>query len=95
MKHDPALRAAAQAVYESCYPSEEWAPVPFKEAERFGTVHYRQAVEAALRVRANLTAESNRQMVLLKLGLEPAARRRTRTLIASPPCYVFMLRFAT
>ena len=65
MKHDPALRLAAKAIYQSCYPDETWAPVAFEEAERFGTVHYRHAVEAALRVRAGLACDPQRQLALL------------------------------
>ncbi len=48
MEHDLLLRAAARAIYDACYPSDDWAPVGFDEAERCGTVHYRQAVDAAL-----------------------------------------------
>jgi len=40
MQHDPRLRAAARAIYDACYPSEEWSLFPFDEAERYGTVHY-------------------------------------------------------
>ena len=47
MQHDLQLRAAARAIYEACYPTEDWAPVGFEEAERFKTIHYRQAVGAA------------------------------------------------
>jgi hypothetical protein len=54
MEHDLQLRAAARAIYDACYPSEEWAPVGFDEAERFRTVHYRQAVGAAQQARAVL-----------------------------------------
>ena len=54
MEHDLQLRAAARAIYDACYPSEEWAPVGFEEAERFRTVHYRQAVGAAQRARVVL-----------------------------------------
>jgi len=54
MEHDLQLRAAARAIYDACYPSEEWAPVGFDEAERFKTIHYRQAVGAAQHVRAAL-----------------------------------------
>ncbi|CUS43539.1 MAG: hypothetical protein V4610_15390 [Pseudomonadota bacterium] len=52
MQHDVRLRAAARAIYDTCYPGEEWAPVDFTEAERHGTIHYRQAVSAALEARA-------------------------------------------
>lgn len=54
MEHDLQLRAAARAIYDACYPSEEWAPVGFEEAERFRTIHYRQAVGAAQHARAVL-----------------------------------------
>lgn len=54
MEHDLQLRAAARAIYDACYPSEDWAPVGFEEAERFRTVHYRQAVGAAQQARVVL-----------------------------------------
>ena len=41
------LRRAAKAIYDTVYPSSEWTPVPFDEAERLQTVHYRNAVAAA------------------------------------------------
>lgn len=58
MRHDLQLRAAARVIYDTCYPSEEWAPVAFDEAERRGTVHYRQAAEAAMQVRQTFTDAS-------------------------------------
>ncbi|KQM90215.1 hypothetical protein ASE70_02015 [Sphingomonas sp. Leaf22] len=54
MQHDLQLRAAARAIYENVYPSDEWVPIGFEEAERYGTVHYRQAVGAAQDARAVL-----------------------------------------
>lgn len=51
MQHDLQLRAAARAIYDACYPSEDWAPVGFEEAERRRTVHYRQATDAAKQAR--------------------------------------------
>jgi hypothetical protein len=54
MQHDLQLRAAARAIYDACYPTEEWAPVSFDEAERLGTVHYRHAVGAAQEARCVL-----------------------------------------
>lgn len=51
MEHDLQLRAAARAIYDAVYPGEEWAPVDFDQAERLRTVHYRQAVDAALQAR--------------------------------------------
>ena len=44
---DAGLRKAAAAIYEAVYPTEEWTPVPFADAERLDTVHYRNAVNAA------------------------------------------------
>lgn len=55
LRHDLRLRAAASVIYDAVYPSPEWAPVSFEEAERMETVHYRQAVEAALLARPVLT----------------------------------------
>lgn len=63
MQHDLQLRAAARAIYEACYPGTEWTPCPFEEAERFGTIHYRQAVGAAQDARAVLAAPGE-QLVL-------------------------------
>lgn len=51
------LREAARAIYEAVYPSAEWTPVSFDEAERFDTVHYRNAVAAA-RTASMLLSES-------------------------------------
>lgn len=56
MQHDPRLRAAAREIYDSVYPGEEWTPVPFHEAERHRTIHYRQAVGAAQRAWSVLLA---------------------------------------
>ena len=56
MQHDLQLRAAARAIYENVYPTDEWAPVSFDQAERFGTVHYRLAVGAAQEARSVLAA---------------------------------------
>jgi hypothetical protein len=55
LRHDLRLRAAASVIYDAVYPGPEWAPVSFEQAERLETVHYRQAVEAALLVRPVLT----------------------------------------
>lgn len=65
MQHDPLLRAIARDIYDACYPTEDWAPVGFDEAERTGTVHYRQAVDGALRARA-LTASTGEQLPLFQ-----------------------------
>ena len=57
MQHDPCLRAAARAIYDAVYPSEEWAPVGFEDAEKYGTEHYRRAVQAAQNVRFHLVEQ--------------------------------------
>ena len=67
MGHDTALRAAAREIYEACYPGEEWTPVPFDQAERHGSVHYRQAVDAAQRARS-MFSTSNEQLPLFELA---------------------------
>lgn len=64
MEQDLPLRAAARAIYDACYPSEEWTPCSFDEAERFGTVHYRQAVGAACHARRALTPNEECQLLL-------------------------------
>ena len=63
MQHDLQLRAAARVIYEAVYPSDEWAPWSFDEAERYGTVHYRQAIGAAQSARAVLNGQEQ-QLVL-------------------------------
>ena len=65
MQHDVRLRAAARAIFDACYPSDDWSPVRFDEAERFGTVHYRQAVDAAREARAMLVADPAMQLELI------------------------------
>ncbi|KQM21689.1 hypothetical protein ASE73_15010 [Sphingomonas sp. Leaf24] len=55
MQHDPQMRAAALAVYEACYPTDDWARLDFDDAERHRTVEYRQSVDAARQVRSVLT----------------------------------------
>ena len=65
MQHDHQLRATARAIYDAVYPGEEWAPVGFEEAEKFGTVHYRNAVAAAHDARTQLMGDHTQQMVLI------------------------------
>lgn len=67
MQHDLQLRAAARAIYEACYPAEDRTSLNFGEAERYGTTHYRQAVEAAQLARAVL-ASQDEQLVLPALA---------------------------
>ena len=56
MQHDLRLRAAARAIYDNVYPPADPAPFSFDEAERFGTMAYRQAVGAAQDARSVLAA---------------------------------------
>jgi hypothetical protein len=65
MQHDVPLREAVRAIFDACYPSEDWCPVPFEEAERRGSIHYRQAVEAALRARAMFADGAALQLALI------------------------------
>lgn len=65
IQHDGALRDAARAIYESVYPGDDWTLVPFDEAERFGTVHYRNAVDAARWAHACLHGDGNLQLMLI------------------------------
>lgn len=65
LAHDAALRATARAIYDTVYPGDDWTPVPFDQAERFGTVHYRQAVDAAHQARVTLVEDRDRQLALL------------------------------
>jgi hypothetical protein len=65
MQHDVRLRDAARAIYDACYPSEEWSLVPFDVAERHGTIHYRQAVDAVWRVRSVLIEPAATQLALI------------------------------
>ena len=67
MRHDPRLRAAARAIYDACHPTGDWVPVCFEEAERRGTIHYRQSVAAALDARAVL-ASPGEQLTLPALA---------------------------
>lgn len=64
MQRDLQLNAAARAIYDACYPGEEWSPTSFEEAERYRTVHYRQAVDAAQQARWVYTDRSE-QLELL------------------------------
>ena len=65
MQHDLQLRATARAIYETVYPTEDWAPVAFEEAERRGTIHYRQAVEAASLAQRQFQSDAAYQLALL------------------------------
>jgi hypothetical protein len=56
MQHDVRLRAAARAIYDACYPPDEWWPTDFEEAERYRTPLYHQAVDAARQARGELAA---------------------------------------
>lgn len=56
MQHDTCLRDAARAIYDAVYPTDELALVGFEDAEKYGTVQYRRAVEAAQGARVYLLA---------------------------------------
>ncbi|WP_375272735.1 hypothetical protein [Sphingomonas sp.] len=65
LAHDPALRATARVIYDTVYPTDDWAPVGFEEAERCRTIHYRQAVDAAIMARLTLAVDRQAQPLLL------------------------------
>jgi hypothetical protein len=46
MQPEPCVRAAARTIYDACF-TDEIAPYAFEDAEKYDTVHYRRAVEAA------------------------------------------------
>lgn len=64
LAHDSTLRETARAIFDTVYPTEEWTLATFEEAERFGTIHYRQAVDAAIMARTVL-ASRGVQLALL------------------------------
>jgi len=64
MQHDSRLREAARAIYNSVYPSEEWSPLPFEEAERHRSVHYRNVVEAAQQAQLQFLPDNAHQLRL-------------------------------
>lgn len=64
MRQDHRLRAAARAVYDACFPTEDIAPVGFDDAEKYGTIHYRRAVEAARDCLRAATSEGDQLRLL-------------------------------
>ena len=65
MRHDAGMRMVARAIYDEVYPSDEWTPCPFEDAERLGTIHYRQAVGAAQAARTLFQAGDGEQLPLI------------------------------
>jgi hypothetical protein len=65
MRHDLRLRAAARAIYDACFPTEEVTPVGFEDAEHYGTIHYRRAVQAARAADRELADNQNSQLSLI------------------------------
>ncbi len=57
MQHDLRLGAAARVIYDNVYPPADAAQFSFDEAERFGTVEYRQAAGAAQDARPVLAVQ--------------------------------------
>nr|WP_247650724.1 hypothetical protein [Sphingomonas sp. S2M10] len=57
------MRAAARAIYDSCYAGEDGTAFRFDEAESFRTARYLQAVGAAQQARTILN-ERARQLTL-------------------------------
>ncbi len=65
LAHDAALRSTARAIYDTVYPTDDRVPFDFDDAERYGTIHYRQAVDAAIEARAALATPQDRQPTML------------------------------
>ncbi len=65
MQHDMQVRTLAKVIYDEVYPSDEWDAFTFEEGERYGTVHYRQAVGAAQKAKS-LLLNSDAQMCFIK-----------------------------
>ena len=64
MQHDTRLRETARAIYDAVYPGVEWTDLAFHEAERYGTPHYRNAVDAAQRANAFLSSDYDDQLAM-------------------------------
>ena len=64
MQHDRRLRAAAHAVYDAVYPTDELAPVGFDQSEKYGRIHYRRSVDAA-RACFSVRADEGEQLTLI------------------------------
>lgn len=45
MRHDPVMRAAAHAIYETVFGEGDEVLLTFEEAEQFRTPRYRRSVE--------------------------------------------------
>lgn len=65
MRHDARLRASARAIYDACYPTDELAPCGFDDAERYGTIHYPRAVQAALDAQREWSGDRATQLSLI------------------------------
>ena len=62
MQHDLRLTAAARAIYDNVYPPVDAVQFSFVEAERFGTVEYRQMVSAAQDARSVLADQHDQPL---------------------------------
>lgn len=63
MRHDLRLRAAARRIYDIVYP-EDFVPITFEEAERYGAIYFRRVVEAAMVVDRELADPASSQLQL-------------------------------
>jgi hypothetical protein len=90
MHRDVRLRAATRTIYDACYPSEEWTSVGFDEAERCGTVHYRQAVAAAQQARCVMPMQASNCLCSHRHdkaeGRPPSTSQVITSQARSPPC---------
>ncbi|MBK2451769.1 hypothetical protein [Escherichia coli] len=65
MRHDPVMRAAARAIYETVFPDSDELSLTFEEAEQFRTPKYRRSVEATFEAKRQLGDDVKAQPRLL------------------------------
>jgi len=65
MRHDPVMRAAARAIYETVFVEGEEVLLTFEEAERFRSPKYRRSVEATFEAKRQFSGELKAQPRLL------------------------------
>lgn len=65
MRHDPVMRAAARAIYETIFAESDEVLLTFEEAEQFRTPKYRRSVEATFEAKRQLGGDVKAQPRLL------------------------------
>lgn len=65
MRHDPVMRAAARAIYETVFAESDEVLLTFEEAEQFRTPRYRRSVEATFEAKSQFGSNLKAQPRLL------------------------------